>query len=90
MVGKYETGSCRAPLLISIFTGTRIKNHAAINARCSNLIKPCVRSLQLGEEEERGGGPVECYFDRVFYPRARRKGSLTLELESSFSDGRLN
>lgn len=48
MVGKYETGSCRAPLLISIFTGTRIKNHAAINARCSNLIKPCVRSLQLG------------------------------------------
>lgn len=31
-----------ALLLISIFTETRIKNHAAINARCSNLIKPFV------------------------------------------------
>lgn len=57
-----------ALLLISIFTETRIKNHAAINARCSNLIKPFVT---IG-----GRGTYGMLFRPCFL--IRRKGSSSL------------
>lgn len=57
-----------ALLLISIFTETRIKNHAAINARCSNLIKPFVT---IGERGTYGMLFRPCFL-------IRRKGSSSL------------
>ena len=75
--------TCRAPVNFYFHWNWEFKNHAAINARCSNLIKPCVRSFVRYNREK----AVECYFDRVFRS-ANTSKKRKLELESSFSDER--